>query len=311
MSGKGKKSPSCSQPKKKKRRTNSKKNTKGQSDTVSADLSCVSTVSTLHNSTNLTTQALKGGSFQNFYNMATFSSPQMQIPGSMQGTGQVPMQFQYSPTSQGMGAPYNFGPQMPMQMNVKTDWANELTENMKQMSKELSKLSSIEKTLSGIKLSVSNLENKVETMDSKLINCEKSCSFLSKEYEDQKKELNAAKSNVSKLQKRRTDLESKCMEYESKSSKMHTKLLDLESRNMRENLVFHGLPENVNEDCEAVVKTFCQEKLNMAELEVKAIILDRVHRIGRFEKMRPGAVRPIVAKFHRYSDREKGPTTGL
>ena len=87
------------------------------------------------------------------------------------------------------------------------------------------------------------------------------------------------------------------MEHESKSSKMHTKLLDLESRNMRENLVFHGLPENVNEDCEAVVKTFCQEKLNMAELEVKAIILDRVHRIGRFEKMRPGAVCPIVAKF--------------
>ena len=218
MSGKGKKSPSCSQPKKKKRRTNSKKNTKGQSETVSADLSCVSTMSTLHNSTNLTTQALKGGSSQNFYNMATFSSPQMQIPGSMQGTGQVPMQFQYSPTSQGMGAPYNFGPQMPMQMNVKPDWANELTENMKQMSKELSKLSSIEKTLSGIKLSVSNLENKVETMESKLINCEKSCSFLSKEYEDQKKEFNAAKSNVSKLQKRCTDLESKCMEYESKSS---------------------------------------------------------------------------------------------
>ena len=188
-------------------------------------------------------------------------------------------------------------------MNVKPDWANELTENMKQMSKELSKLSSIEKTLSGIKLSVSNLENKVETMESKLINCEKSCSFLSKEYEDQKKEFNAAKSNVSKLQKRCTDLESKCLEHESKSFKMHT--LDLESRNMRENLVFHGLPENVNEDCEAVVKTFCQEKLNMAELEVKAIILDRVHRIGRVEKMRPGAVYPIVTKFHRYSDRER------
>ena len=79
---------------------------------------------------------------------------------------------------------------------------------MKQMSKELSKLSSIEKIFSGIKLSVTSLENKVKTMESKLINCEKSCRFLSNEYADQTKEFNTAKRNVSKLQKRCTDLDS-------------------------------------------------------------------------------------------------------
>ena len=300
MSGKGKKSPSCSQPKKKKRRTNTKKNTKGQSETVSG-VNTVNTVSTLHSS--VTSNTLNCDTPQNAYNMASFPNPQMQIPGTQ--APPPPMTFQYSPTSQGMAAPFNFGQQMQMQMNTKPEWANELTENMKLMSKELGKLGNIEKTLSGIKLSVSNLENKVEAMESKLVNCEKSCSFLSKEYDTQKKDLSAAKTNISTLQKRCTELESKCQDYENKSSKMHSKLLDLESRNMRENLVFHGIPENVSENCEEIVKQFCHEKLAMLESEVKDIVLDRVHRIGRIEKLKPNAIRPIVAKFHRYSDREK------
>ena len=95
-----------------------------------------------------------------------------------------------------------------------------------------------------------------------------------------------------------------------KTQKRIKKLLDLESRRMRENLVFHCLPENVNENCEAVVKQFCFEKLNMPETEVRAIVFDRVHRIGRIEKTKPGAIRQIVAKFHRYSEREKVRETG-
>ena len=43
----------------------------------------------------------------------------------------------------------------------------------------------------------------------------------------------------------------------------------------------------------------------MLESEVKDIVLDRVHRIGRIEKLKPNAIRPIVAKFNRNSDREK------
>ena len=74
---------------------------------------------------------------------------------------------------------------------------------------------------------------------------------------------------------------------------------------MRENLVFHGLPESPNENCETMVKQFCHNKLALDEAEANAMILDRVHRIRRPEKQRPGGARPIVAKFHRFSDREK------
>ena len=59
-------------------------------------------------------------------------------------------------------------------------------------------------------------------MDGQLKNCEKSCDFLGKEYEDQK-ELQTAKSNISGLQKRCNDLEDKCKDYETKNPKTHKK----------------------------------------------------------------------------------------
>ena len=54
-------------------------------------------------------------------------------------------------------------------------------------------------------------------------------------------------------------------------------------------------------NCEAVVKQFCFEKLNMPEIAVRAIVFDRVHRIGRVEKLKPCGICPI----HRYIERKK------
>ena len=147
-------------------------------------------------------------------------------------------------------------------------------------------------------------------MEGQLKSCEKACDFLGKQYEDEKNELKTAKSNISGLQKRCSGLEVTCKDYEIKASKTHKKLLDLESRNMCENFDFHGLPENVSENCEAVVKEFCVEKLKIPTTVVEAIVFDRVHRIGRPDKVKPGVIRPIVAKFHRYSEREKVRETG-
>ena len=308
MPGNGKKSPKIKQPKKKKRRVNSKNdathNTKEQSKTVHDDNSGVSTANTVDTQPSF----IQGVSTQNFMSMSSLQNPQpMQFQAPMQ-TG-----YPYSPPPPpvpGMGTPYNFNQQAQAQMNVKPDWATEMIDTVKAMSKELGKLSTIEKTLSGIKISVQNLESKVEGMEGQLKSCEKACDFLGKQYDDQKNELKTAKSNISGLQKRCNDLEVTCKDYEIKASKTHKKLLDLESRNMRENLVFHGLPENVSENCEAVVKEFCVEKLKIPSIEVEAIVLDRVHRIGRTDKVKPGAIRPIVAKFHRYSEREKVRETG-
>ena len=76
---------------------------------------------------------------------------------------------------------------------------------------------------------------------------------------------------------------------------------DLESRSMRENLLFHGIEENQNDDCVQLVKTFCEDELLISHTIVENIAVDRTHRMRRVEV---DSIRPIVVKFHKYSDRE-------
>ena len=73
---------------------------------------------------------------QNQYAMPPPSGQPMPFQGMqspLQTQPQAPMMFQYSPSQQ---------PNPPMNFNFKPDWATEILENMKEMKKELSKLSS-------------------------------------------------------------------------------------------------------------------------------------------------------------------------
>ena len=70
--------------------------------------------------------------------------------------------------------------------------------------------------------------------------------------------------------------------------------------------MFFGVDEedgddNNAEDCFDKIKAFLKETLDFGEGEARDIELDRANRMGR---KRDTAVRPIVVKFHRYSDRE-------
>ena len=61
-------------------------------------------------------------------------------------------------------------------------------------------------------------------------------------------------------------------------------------------MLFHGIPEGKNENCETLVKQFVADKLDIDQ----AITIDRAHRLGKPK----GRVRPIVVKFHEYTERE-------
>ena len=173
------------------------------------------------------------------------------------------------------------------------------------MSKELGKLSTIEKTLGSISTKINSLESKVNLVETQVNSCEKACSFLSYQCEDHRKELLDAKSKISSLKSKCESMESKSKEHQAESAKLHRKVLDLESRSMRDNLVFHSLPETTQEDWESLVKALLKEKLGMGAFETRKIIFDRIHRIVRKENQGPGYIPPIVAKFHRYSEREQ------
>ena len=83
------------------------------------------------------------------------------------------------------------------------------------------------------------------------------------------------------------------------NDQMKADILDLKSRSMRDNLLFFNIQESQDEDCAAIVKNFCKEKLHIENAET--IRLDRAHRIG---KKQPNKTRPIVVKFNFHQDKE-------
>ena len=87
------------------------------------------------------------------------------------------------------------------------------------------------------------------------------------------------------------------------NKRMKESILDMQSRSMRDNLVFSGLPERAEEDPEATIKVFLQQSLKLPQETVKNITFHRVHRLGgkRPDSRRP---RPIVAKFEHFKQKE-------
>ena len=112
------------------------------------------------------------------------------------------------------------------------------------------------------------------------------------------KELSNAKSCISDLKKTCSDLEKDASEHEKQKQKIQDKLNDLEAHSMRENLLFLGIEETQNEDCTEKVKMFCEDELQLQHDTVEGIVIDIAHRMG---KLKPGSIRPIVVKFHRYN----------
>ena len=82
---------------------------------------------------------------------------------------------------------------------------------------------------------------------------------------------------------------------------MDKKLTDLEARSMRDNLMFYGLLEGGDaENCGQKVKEMVANELHVEKAH--DILFDRVHRVGQKSAGKP---RPIVAKFHYFTDRER------
>ena len=87
--------------------------------------------------------------------------------------------------------------------------------------------------------------------------------------------------------------------------KLERKIDDLENRSRRNNVVFWGFPESVEEpaDCKKLISEFLETQMDLKNIE-----MDRAHRspMGKFNPNtgRRGP-RPIHVKFLRYSDREE------
>ena len=139
---------------------------------------------------------------------------------------------------------------------------------------------------------VSYLEERVKTLDTREDQVEASWAIISNDSDDRRKETGKAKGEIKSFKER-------CKDLEDSSSKYLDKIMDLESRSMRDNIMFYCIPESGGEeDCEFLVKKLCDGYFKMAS---ETLMLDRVHRVGVKKR---NAHRPIVAKFHYFTERE-------
>jgi hypothetical protein len=92
-------------------------------------------------------------------------------------------------------------------------------------------------------------------------------------------------------------------EIQRDTNRFESKIVDLESRSMRENIMFFG-KEADNDTCATVVRTFWAEVLGITDPSL--IVIDRARRIGRTLTSAFGSqrIRPIVVKYNRFGDRE-------
>ena len=80
---------------------------------------------------------------------------------------------------------------------------------------------------------------------------------------------------------------------------LYERVLDIQTRSMRDNLLFNRIEEKDEENTEDVLHKFLKDQMKLEH----SFQFDRVHRLGR-KTPNPSRPRPIVAKFVHYKDRE-------
>ena len=118
-------------------------------------------------------------------------------------------------------------------------WATDIIEDLKSIKISVSKIYKIEKMVDRINTKVETLETKVKNNDARVTEVEQSNQFISNEFEETKKKITSASAEIKKLSIRCTDFEETVSKLETQNIILEEKCNDLESRSMRENLLFH------------------------------------------------------------------------
>ena len=79
---------------------------------------------------------------------------------------------------------------------------------------------------------------------------------------------------------------------------LNERLLDLQIRSMRNNLIFEGIQEMLDENTVETLRKFLKMEMNITEEP-------QFHRVHRMGKKIQGKHRAIVSKFVLYKERER------
>lgn len=158
---------------------------------------------------------------------------------------------------------------------------------------------------SGFKEILESIDGKLTSLDARLALVE----LLHKEFQDLKISLEFSQQQVASLTSENQQLRGavktlteEVSQLSGDNRKCKESILEIQSRSMRENMVFSGISEKTDEDVETSVRAFMQTQLKLAGDVVNSITFHRVHRLGG-KKAGDTRPRPIVARFEHYKQK--------
>lgn len=277
-----------------KKRKIKRKKRKANSPLNAEDIACKVSNLNQPGSTQVNTGGLSGSGHNVLSTGHCVSTPNTSYVSMASPIGNFPQPFfGFTPNSHQMMYPTSNTESIPA-------WASVLIDDVKSLKLSIQK---VEKTTDSTNAKVTAMENRLKTLENKVDDVEKSCQFISGEFDKHQSELNNAKDQIKLLETSCRNLESVTKTLEKQKTEMNNKLIDLESRSMRDNLIFYGVPEPSEpdnaEDCGALVKEIITNKMG---LDGNSMLFDRAHRLISNNPKRP---RAIVVKFHYHTQREQ------
>ena len=153
------------------------------------------------------------------------------------------------------------------------------------------------------------IDNKLSSLDERMNLIE----VLHKEFNCIQKSLEFSQDQILKLTQENKQLKqsvatltNQVASVTDENKLMKEAILVLQSRSMRDNLIFSGIsepPSGVTPDPERAVKEFMTTHLKIPSDKVNKITFHRVHRLGPVSKGRDRP-RPIIAKFEHFKQKE-------
>lgn len=212
---------------------------------------------------------------------------------------------------QGTSTPNNSNETMTLSKKSYDALMRKLTSMEKCLNKldKLDKLDQIESSVRNMDKRVKRVEDRIEKTEAVVSGVEKGIMFVSQQYDDVKVDRDSDKKLVKSLEKGVSNMKSETEELKKMLNEMQKlnlelkdEVLDIKSRSMQDNLIFTNIPESHEENTETVLTEFLDNKLH-----IRNISFERVHRIRikNPASQRGPNIRPIVAKFTFFKDRER------
>ena len=197
--------------------------------------------------------------------------------------------------------------QMLQMADMDTDMSKELTPELNSddpnsfNQKLLGGILGIQQTLNNLVLKFDSQTEEINTLKNDIYardGIEDRLQAVTVETEDQTSMITELKDQNARLVSELNLMKSYVVHLESRLDSQQNQISSLVERSMRENAIVTGLKERHNENTKAEVLTLIKTTLKIE----KDIKIDRAHRIG--SPANTNSPRPIVVKFHDYTDRE-------